>query len=176
MRSLIGWRNHWLSAETTHHYPHYFKRAITRLNCKQPTWNFGKALQLSNQLCLETVDVLGQNVLTLEWEKWKRWSGVPHPLLVMKFYEIFEKSKFDLYLYSLKIFEEFWCDIRQVLKGCVWAVTFGPPCTLRLFIFVAHKSTTKWYESNKLKARLIIVIATTFANFRVKWDDLIPLL
>ena len=48
-------------------YPQDLKRVIliTRLNCKLPTWNLRKALQLSNQMCLETLEFLAQNVFTL---------------------------------------------------------------------------------------------------------------
>ena len=35
---------------------------------EQPTWNFGKALELSNQMCLEILKFLTESVLTLWWQ------------------------------------------------------------------------------------------------------------
>ena len=47
----------------------------------------------------------------------------------MKLYEIFRKSQFDPYLYSLKLLSN--SDTNyDLLKGCVCLVTFGPPCIL----------------------------------------------
>ena len=42
----------------------------------------------------------------------KKGDVVPHPILSMKFNEIFRKSKFDPYLYSLKSLSD--CDADYV--------------------------------------------------------------
>ena len=49
----------------------------------------------------------------------KRGDVVPHPILSMKFNEIFRKSKFDPYLYSLKFLSDFDTDYVSYLRvGC----------------------------------------------------------
>ena len=37
----------------------------------------------------------------------------------------------SIYIILSEICVQFWHELRELLKGCVWAVTSGPPCTFR---------------------------------------------
>ena len=58
-------------------------------------------------MCLEILEFLTQNIITLYIGDNSQKEGMSchtlyYVIYIMKFYEIFRKSKLDLYLYSLK--------------------------------------------------------------------------
>ena len=80
--------------------------------------------------------------------KKKEWRATPS--VINEILRNFQKFQvWPISIFS-EVFVKFWDELHELLKGCVWVVTFGPPCILNRFV-MSINFQTEWTIHKPLK-------------------------
>ena len=66
-----------------------------------------------------------------------------------------------------EIVVQYWHELHELLKGCVWAVTSGLPCSFKLQLkFIWHVETSA-FHSNLMPVKYAIILCLTFIDLKL---------